>query len=374
MRPIYLDNNATTQLDPEVLEAMRPYLADVFGNPSSRHSAGRAARQAIDRSMQQIAAALDAQPEQILFTSGATEANNLAIASIPDGAHVLVSPADHPSALDAAERLTRRGCEITRLRLTAEGYVSSLSAELRDDTRLVVVQLANSETGCIQPVAELAQQLPEQCRFHCDATQAVGKIPVRFGQLGVTSLSCSGHKLHGPAGVGVLIVRDPEMLRPMMFGGHQQRGLRPGTESVAAIVGMGKAIEIATTRLEEHSQHLGRLRDRFEQLVAERIDSVAFNRCEHRLPNTSNISFLGAKAEALLIALDLSGVCCSAGTACSSGSLEPSAVLRAMGIEGQRLEGALRFSFGRFNTDEDVDRAVDALVRVCQKVRASIRV
>lgn len=370
---LYFDNNATTRLDDEVFEAMRPYLAGFVGNASSKHAAGRLGRQAIDRAKLQIANAVGAQPDQIFFTSGATEANNLAIASTPPSTHVLVSPTEHPSALDPARKLQRRGCVVEELHVAEDGTVFDLETKCRPETALVVIQLANSETGCIQPIAQLTASVGESTRFHCDATQAVGKIPVDFDSLNVSSLSLSGHKIYGPTGIGALIVRDPDWLKPMMYGGHQQRDIRPGTEPVAAIAGFGKAVEIAVRDLATATEHMRQMRNLLESLLLAQIPDSIVNGGPHRLPNTCNISFLGAKAQAVLMAADLAGLCCSAGSACASGSLEPSAVLKAMGISGSRLDSAIRLSVGKYTTATEVERAVAILAQAVANVRRALR-
>lgn len=375
MTTIYLDNSATTPLDPRVLEAMRPYLERLVGNPSSSHSAGRGARRAVDDAARRIAACLHGPATKVYFTSGATEANNLAIHSAVAGltaGHVLVSPAEHPSCLEPVRRLARRGFTIEELALDTSGAVAGLPDRLRDDTRLVVVQLANSETGRLQDVRRLAESCPKTCWFHCDAAQAVGKVPVEFAQFGVTSLAVSGHKIHGPAGVGALLVRKDAVAAPLFFGGHQQDGARPGTEPVALIAGFATAVEIACQSLESAAGHLCMLRDRLEEkLLAELADVVRNGPETERLPNVSNLSFLGCQAEALLIALDLAGVCCSAGPACASGSAEPSVVLRAMGLEKPRLASALRFSVGRFNTAEEIDQAARRIAATVHRLRGA---
>lgn len=371
---IYLDNNATTPLDPAVREAMLPYLGGMAGNASSRHSAGRWARKAIDKARRDIADCLDADPEEIFFTSGATEANNWAILSNgpKSTGRVLVSPADHPSAIEPARILAKSfAWSFDELTLDADGRVTNFRAQFQPDARLAIIQLANSETGCIQEVGRLVAECGTNCRFHCDAVQAVGKIPVRFHQLGVASLAISGHKLHGPTGVGALIVRKGFPCPPRLFGGHQEGGFRPGTEPIAAIVGLATAVRITVDGLPTNAARLADLRDRLEnRLLAEIPDVICNSPGENRLPNVSNLSFLGVKAETLLIALDLAGVCCSAGTACASGSLEPSPVLRAMGVSKERLDSAIRFSVGRFNTTAEIDDAAERISRCVKQIRS----
>ncbi|QDU64939.1 Cysteine desulfurase [Planctomycetes bacterium Pan216] len=372
MNEIYLDNNATTPLDPEVFEEMTPYLAGFHGNPSSQHALGRRARRAIDGARERIAAVLHADPSEIVFTSGATEANNQAVAAIagrPEG-HVLLNPADHPSTLEPTRDLARKGMRVEELSLDGEGFVDRFAEQVRDETRLVVCQLANGESGTVQEIAKLVASMPRGCRFHCDAVQAIGRLPVDFRELGVTTLSLSGHKLHGPVGIGALLVRRDTSCTALLRGGHQQQGLRPGTESVANIVGLGKAIELACRRMPTEIASIAALRDRFEAALLKHLEGTVVNgTTERRLANTSNLSFPGTTAEKLLMALDLAGVCCSAGTACASGSLEPSPVLVAMGLEGDRLNGAVRFSLSRLTTSEEVDLAVDRIARVVERLR-----
>lgn len=373
MRPIYLDNNATTPMDPRVADAMQPFLAHFVGNASSSHTIGREARRAIESARCQLAEGLDAERATIVFTSGATEANNLAIYSAagPTGAHILASPTEHPSCIEPLRQLASRGYQVEWLRVDSDGIVEHIHQHFRRETQLVVVQLANSETGVIQAIAQLASDRPKGCWFHCDAVQAIGKIPVSFAELGVDSMTVSGHKLHGPAGIGALILRDSGV-RPLLLGGHQQKGLRPGTEPIANIVGLGQAVALACNCLAEVGPRLRELRDKIETGVQERMKGALRNgSATLRLPNTTNISFPGTSAEALVMALDLAGVCCSAGTACASGSLEPSYVLAAMGIVGDRLASAVRFCVARQNTSEEIDDAIERIAQVVVQVRSS---
>jgi cysteine desulfurase len=368
MTPIYLDNNATTALDPAVLAEMQPYLSGPAGNPSSKHSFGRKARQAVERSRERIAAALDCDPTEVVFTSGATEANNLACNAFNPPGRVLVSSVEHPSALEPIVELRKRGCEVLELPVDACGLVDVPTFD-PTGASLVCIQFANSETGVIQPIAELAAKA-KGTRFHCDAVQAVGKIPFSFRSLGVTSLSISGHKIHGPTGIGALLVRRDAPLLPAMHGGGQQSGIRPGTEPTASIVGLAAAVEFSVARMKDESPRLATLRDRFEKLLLERYPMLTLNpnaECP-RLPNTSNISFPGVPAAAMVMRLDLEGIACSAGSACSSGSMTPSRVLAAMGCTGDRLIGAVRFSFGRFNAMDEADRAAEIVAKVYSKV------
>lgn len=370
---IYLDHNATTATRPEVVDAMRPYLTGLAGNASSRHAQGRLARQAIDRARRRIVTALQADGATVLFTSGATEANNLAVAgAVPrqasEGDTVWLSPIDHPSTVEPTRALSRRGYEVRMLPADAVGKVCLPTAhEKMLPPRLAVIQVASGETGTIQDVARLRGDLPPSVRFHADAVQAIGKIPIGFHALGVSSLSLSGHKLGGPQGIGALLLRKDTSLSAVMHGGHQQGGMRPGTEPVAAIVGLGEAVALAVEQLAETSRRLAALRDRLETGLRRAFPAAVVNGdASHRLPTTCNISFLSVKAESLVMALDLAGVCCSAGSACASGSLEPSPALVAMGLTGARLLSAIRFSVGWTTTEEEID---DAIVRITKTVR-----
>lgn len=361
METIYLDHNATTPLDPVVLQAMLPHLDGTSGNPSSAHHIGRRARQALERAREQIAQRLDAHPEEILFTSGATEANNLAVLGLagqPPGL-LLHSGLEHPSIVGPLEQLQKRG------------FTLQVPADLNGPlpaARLACVQLANHETGAVLPVEQVARQVPT----HCDATQAVGKRPVSFRELGVVSLAFSAHKFHGPRGVGALLLKRGTALAPLLFGGHQQQGHRPGTEPVALIVGLAAALEQAHVRREENERHLLRLRQSFWEGL-QPAAPVTLNSPEAGLPHVLNVSFLGLKADALLIALDLAGVACSAGAACSSGSLLPSPVLRALGLPEERLRSALRFSLGREQSEQEVAEAAQRICQCVKKLREKAR-
>jgi cysteine desulfurase len=368
-QPIYLDHNATTPLDPAVLAEMLPFLSGPPTNPSSAHSFGRKARQAVERSRERIAAGLDCDPKEVVFTSGATEANNLACNVFDKPGRAIVSAVEHPSALDPVSELKKRDCEVEVLGVDGRGLID-VEAFDPGDSRLVCIQFANSETGVVQPIAELAVKRGT-ARFHCDAVQAVGKIPLSFRNLGVTSLSISGHKINGPQGIGALIVRRDSPILAMMYGGGQQSGFRPGTEPVANIVGLAAAVEKAVVRIAEDSPRIAELRDRFESMLLEQHPSLTLNPGVgvERLPNTANISFPGVPAAAMVMRLDLEGIACSAGSACSSGSMTPSKVLSAMGFTGDRLLGAVRFSLGRFTSTEEIERAVEIVAKVYHSVR-----
>jgi cysteine desulfurase len=374
MDPIYLDNNATTPLVPAVWEAMRPFLTDVYGNPASAHRAGRRARQALEDAREQTAAVLGAHADEVLFTSGATEANNLALFGLAGEApgHVISSPIEHPSVLEPLHRLAERGFAIGWLPVDAAGVVraETLAGLLRTETRLVSVMLANNETGALQPVRELCAAVGGDVAFHCDAVQAVGKLPVPFHDLGVTALTLSAHKFHGPKGVGALLLRRGAKLRPQLWGGHQQRGKRPGTEPVALAVGLTAALQQWQREHETRWADVLRLRERFLARLRAEAAPVVLNGPEvGGVPHTVNVSFPGCRAESLLMNLDLAGVCCSTGSACSSGSLLPSPVLKAMGVPEEVLHSAMRFSLSALLTEAEVDEAVRRITAAVARLR-----
>jgi cysteine desulfurase len=376
MNPIYLDNNATTPLLPAVADAMRPFLTEHYGNPASSHHAGRRARQALEDAREQTATLLGAHAEEVLFTSGATEANNLALfglAGNPPG-HLVAGSIEHPCVIEPVRRLAEIGFDIAWLPVDPTGVVpaAALADRLRPETRLVSVMLANHETGAVQPVAELAGQLPPGVAFHCDAAAAAGKIPVRFHDLGVTSLTVSAHKFHGPKGIGVLLVRRGTKLRPLLFGGHQQQGRRPGTEPVALAVGLATALDLAHREARTRQEHVLRLRGRFlDRLRATAAPVVLNGPAEGGVPHTLNLSFLGCRADALLMNLDLAGVACATGSACSSGSLLPSPVLQAMKVPDDVLHSAMRFSLSPLLTEAEVEEAARRIAAVVGRLRQS---
>jgi cysteine desulfurase len=374
MDAIYLDNNATTPLLPAVWEAMRPFFTTVHGNPASAHGAGRRARQALEDARERTAALLDAHPEEVVFTSGATEANNLALfglAGEPPG-HLVTSSIEHPSVAEPIDQLARRGFAVDRLPVDAAGGVAAaaLPGLLRPDTRLVSVMLANNETGALQPIRALADLLDGRAAFHCDAVQAVGRLPVAFHALGVMTLSLSAHKFHGPKGVGALLVRRGAPLRAQLWGGHQQRGRRPGTEAVALAVGLATALELAGRDAADRREKVLRLRQLFLGRLRAAAGPVVLNGPETGgVPHTLNLSFPGCRAESLLMNLDLAGVACSTGSACSSGSLLPSPVLRAMGVPGEVLHSAMRFSLSPLLGEAEVEEAARRVAAVVGRLR-----
>lgn len=363
---------------------MLPFLTGSFGNASSVHSFGQEARAAVDRARRQVAALINARPNEIVFTSGGTEANNLAVRGVSDanhayGRHIIVSAIEHPSVRGVVDDLEKDGWEITRLPVYDDGVVrvGDVAAAFRPDTILVSVMLANNEIGTIQPANEIAvhvraaRERGQRCWFHTDAVQAAGRMPLDVEAIGCDLLTVSAHKIYGPKGVGALYVRRGTRVQPQQVGGHQERERRAGTESVANIVGFGEAARLAQAEMVERNNHVHALRDQFESEVIARIDDIVFNGArESRLPHLSNISFRFIEGEGLLIHLDMQGVAVSTGSACSSGTLEPSPMIRALGRNEELARGAIRFSFGKDNTSDDLDYAVNALVKAVGSLRA----
>ncbi len=374
MDAIYLDNNATTPTLPAVWEAMQPYLSEIYGNPASAHRVGRRARQALEDARDRVATLMGAASEEVVFTSGGTEANNLALfglAGDPPG-HLVSSRIEHPSVAEPLRRLEEIGFSVDRLPVTSDGIVrtSALAEVIRPETRLVSVMLVNNEMGAVQPIADLAACCAG-VPFHCDAVQAVGRMPVHFGELGVTSLSLSAHKFHGPRGVGALLLRRGARLRPLLWGGHQQRGRRPGTEPVALAVGLAAALDLAQCESTARDERVRMLRRRLLQTLRREAAPVVLNGPdEGGLPHTLNLSFPACRADVLLMNLDLVGVACSTGSACSSGSLLPSPVLQAMGLPGEVLHSALRFSLSALLTETEIEEAARRIAAVVRRLRA----
>jgi cysteine desulfurase len=376
---LYLDHNATTPLAEPVLAAMTEALRDGFGNASSVHHFGQRAKAALDTARGAVAALIGAEPAEIVFTSGGTEADNLAVRGVADlvepagRRHLVVSAIEHEAVLQTAKVLHKRGWEITHVRCSSAGVIDAaeVAAAIRDDTALVSVMHANNEIGTLQPVAAIAASARARgVPVHTDAVQTVGKVPVDVRELGVDLLSLTAHKMHGPKGAGVLFVRRGTRLAPLLTGGRQERNRRGGTENVPAIVGLGVAAELARERMPLEGPRQAALRDRLEAEILARIAGTAVNGArDGRVPNTTNISFDGVEAEALLIALDLEGIAVSTGAACSSGTLEPSHVLRAMGLPAHRVQSAIRFSLGAGTTDADIDRVLDVLPPIVARLR-----
>jgi cysteine desulfurase len=380
-RLVYLDNAATTAVRAEVLEAMLPFLGkDAFGNPSSAHRFGRAARAAVEQAKRAIAAALGAEPNQIIFTSGGTEADNLAVigaalASRDRGGpfRVAVSAIEHKAVLEAAHFVTHLGGEDLSLAVQASGVVDAdaLEQALARGVGLVSVMWVNNEVGVVQPIARLAARCADAgVPFHSDAVQALGKVPVSFRDSGCSLLTISGHKIGAAKGIGAVVVRDRRTVEAIQHGGGQQFGLRPGTENVPGIVGLGKAVELAVAEQAELAVRLAALRDALERRVLAVVPDAVINGWQsERAPHVSNISIPGTDSEATLMHLDLAGIACSAGSACSTGAVEPSHVLSAMGVPHDLGVAALRFSFGRDNSLEDVEAVAAAIPKIVEKVR-----
>jgi cysteine desulfurase len=373
---IYLDNNATTRLDPAVFEEMRPFLTDFYGNPSSGYQFGAHARKAIIRAREQVAALLECHPGEIVFTSGGTESNNTAINSAlrmdPSRRHIVTTAVEHSAVLRYCERLAKDGCELTHLSVDQNGHVdlAELERSIRPNTAIVSIMWANNETGVIFPIEKIARICRDKgVPFHTDAVQAVAKIPVRLRDSAISFLSLSAHKFHGPKGIGALYVNRHVSFHPLIVGGSQENGHRAGTENVASIVGLGKAAERAAEFLPEKQASVRAMRDRFENAI-ELVSGTALNGdrlC--RLPNTSNISFGGIESGSALPLLDRHGLCCSAGSACRSASPDGSHVLRAMQLGADRIRGSIRFSFSQFSSDSDVDRACRIIPEVIGQLR-----
>jgi cysteine desulfurase len=374
---LYLDNNATTPLLPAVAEAMRPFLSEIYGNPASSHAAGRRARRALEDARERAADLLGAYPDELIFTSGATEANNLALLGLAGEppAHLLASPVEHPSVLEPLRHLAVGGFILQLLPVDGRGIVraAALVDALRPDTRLVAVMLANHETGAVQPVRTLAEAVGGRALFHCDAVQAAGKMPVDFHALGVATLSISAHKFHGPKGVGALLLRRGVKLMPQAFGGHQQQGRRPGTEPVALAVGLAVALELAQRERDQRRAHVLRLRERFLERLQADAGPVVVNSPGDGLPHAINVSFPPLKADLLLMNLDLAGVACSTGSACSSGSLLPSPVLQAMGVSHEVLHSAMRFSLSPLLSEAEIDEAGRRVAMVVRRLRSVLQ-
>lgn len=377
MKTIYLDNNATTRTAPEVLEAMLPFFADLYGNPSSMHFFGGQVARHLKTAREQVAALIGAHPSEIVFTSCGTESDNAAIMgtlySYPEKKHLVISRVEHPAVLNVAHHLQARGYRITELKVDGQGQLDleELRQVLTEDTALVSIMTANNETGVIFPIDEIAAIVRERgIPFHTDAVQAVGKIPMDMGRSPIDMLSLSGHKLHAPKGIGALYIRKGTRFAPFVVGGHQEAGRRGGTENVPYIIGLGHATEFCLAHLEEENTRVRALRDRLETALLERIPNTIVNGDrQHRLPNTTNLSFEYIEGESILMLLSDEGVCASSGSACTSGSLQPSHVLRAMGVPFTAAHGSIRFSLSIYNTEEDVDAVIDVLPPIIQRLR-----
>ncbi len=379
MNRVYLDFNATTPVEPEVLDAMLPYFTAEFANAASIHTPGQRARAAVETAREQIAALIGARPQEIVFTSGGTESDNHAIfgvvgqAFLPvsssrnanSSAHVITTAIEHEAVLNTCQALEKEGVSVTYLPTNRNGQIDmeELGRAIRPETVLITIMHANNELGTVQPLEEIGRLAKEaDVYFHTDAVQSAGKISIDVNKLQVDLLSISGHKLYAPKGIGALYVRGGTRLRQLLYGGHHQRGFRPGTENVAGIVGLGKAAEIARKSLVEDAQRISALRDSLQQGLLHRVPQSRVNAVSApRTPNTTNLVFPGVEGEALLIALDLKGLACSTGAACSSGAVEPSHVLTAIGLAPEEARASLRFSLGRHTTPADIDFALNVV-------------
>ncbi|ABK18361.1 cysteine desulfurase NifS [Syntrophobacter fumaroxidans] len=378
MKTIYLDNNATTRVAPEVLEEMLPYFSQLYGNPSSMHSFGGQVGRKLREAHEKMAALLGASPDEIIFTSCGTESDNAAVRaalhSNPDKRHIVTSRVEHPAIRALCAHLATRGYRVTELPVDAEGRLDleQYRKALTADTAVVSLMWANNETGVVFPVEQAAEIAGEKgIIFHTDAVQAVGKIPIDLGKTAINMLSLSGHKLHAPKGVGVLYVRRGTKFSPFMIGGHQEKGRRGGTENTPGIIGLGKAAELAARYMETENTVVKNLRDRLENALLARIPNSRVNGDRvNRLPNTTNISFEFVEGEGILLMMDEFGICASSGSACTSGSLQPSHVLRAMGVPFTMAHGSIRFSLSVYNTDEEIDLVVEKLPAIIETLRA----
>ena len=378
MNRIYLDYNATTPAEPRVLEAMLPYFSGEFANASSIHTPGQQARAAVETAREQVAALLGARPQEVVFTSGGTESDNHAIfgvvaATAKTAPHIITTTLEHEAVLNACQALEKRGVAVTYLPGDREGVVSldSVRHAIRRDTVFISIMHANNELGSVQPIEEIGQIAKDRkVVLHTDAVQSVGKIPVDVNALNVDLLSLSGHKLYAPKGIGALYVRSGTRVQQLLYGGHHQRGFRPGTENVAGIVGLGAAAEVARNSLTADAQRVAALRDRLECGLVERVPHIRLNAGNApRTPNTTNIMFDGIEGEALVIALDLKGLSCSVGAACSSGAVEPSHVLTAIGLSQEEAKSSLRFSLGRPTTEPEIDCALEIIPSAVARLR-----
>ena len=383
MRRVYLDNNATTPAAPEVSEAMGRYLREDYGNASSVHWYGQRAREAVEQARDQVARLINAHPSEIIFTSGGTEGDNAALLGAVEAArlrsgtgpkHVVTTPIEHPAVLYSARALERRRLDVTYVPIGSSGVVEPADIEraIRPETVVISVMFANNEIGTLQPIEEIARLARKHgVVFHTDAVQAAGKAPVDVGKFGIDLLSLSAHKIYGPKGMGALYIRKGTRLEPIMYGGHDERDRRPGTENVPGIVGLGAAAELASRHLAQDAARLTTLRDRLEEGILERVEQSFVNGdAARRTPNTLNVRFEGVKGEALVMALDLEGVACSTGSACSSGAIAASHVLTAIGLSCEQARSSIRLSLGRYNTEADVDQVLEVMPRVVERLRA----
>ena len=377
MKTIYVDNNATTQVAPEVFEEMTPYFTELYGNPSSMHFFGGQVERKVEEARERVAGLLGARPQEIIFTSCGTESDNAAIMSAlrcnPDKRHVITTRVEHPAVKNVVSHLKREGYRVTELPVDRQGLLSmeEVSRAMTDDTAIVSVMWANNETGVLFPVEEIAAMAKSRdIVFHTDAVQAVGKIPINMAENQIDMMSLSGHKLHAPKGIGVLYVRRGTRFAPFVIGGHQEGGRRGGTENVPYIIGLGKACELAATNFKEKNLRVKSLRDKLEKGLLQSIENSMINGDrEQRLPNTSSISFEYVEGESILLKLSDKGICASSGSACTSGSLEPSHVLRAMGVPFTAAHGSIRFSLSSYNTEEEIDYILEVMPPIIEQLR-----
>ncbi|MBE9005104.1 cysteine desulfurase NifS [Fortiea sp. LEGE XX443] len=378
MSIIYLDNNATTRVDPQVVEAMMPYLTEYYANPSSMHTFGGQLAKAVKTAREQLAALLGADESEIVFTSCGTEGDNAAIRAAlsaqPEKRHIITTQVEHPAVLNVCKQLETQGYSVTYLSVNSQGQLDldELEASLTGNTALVTIMYANNETGTIFPIEQIGLRVKERgALFHVDAVQAVGKLPLNMKASTIDMLTMSGHKIHAPKGIGALYVRRGVRFRPLLIGGHQERGRRAGTENVPGIVALGKAAELELLHLEEATKRERQLRDRLEQTLLNKIPDCEVNGdTKNRLPNTTNLGFKYIEGEAILLLLNKYGICASSGSACTSGSLEPSHVLRAMGLPYTTLHGSIRFSLCRYTTDAEIDRVIEVMPEIVERLRA----
>lgn len=378
MKNVYFDNAATTKLDGDVLNDMMPYLTDNYGNASSIYKLGKSSRKAVEEAREKVANILNCKPNEIYFTAGGSESDNTAIKGIAranknKGNHIITSKIEHPAVLDSCHDLEKEGFEVSYISVDENGTIDleELKKEIKPTTILISVMTANNEIGTIQPIKEIGEIAHEHnIYFHTDAVQAIGNIKIDVNEMNIDSLSLSGHKFYGPKGIGVLYVKNGVSFNKYISGGHQERNKRAGTENVAGIVGLASAMERAYKELNEHNKKISELRDYYETSILEKIPYVKVNgNVKNRLPGNSNISFRYIEGEGLLLNLDLKGICASSGSACTSGSLDPSHVLLAIGLPHEIAHGSLRISIGKYNTKEEIDYLIDSLVEIVNKLR-----
>ncbi|MBZ4652818.1 MAG: cysteine desulfurase [Peptococcaceae bacterium] len=378
MRRVYLDHSATTPVRPEVAQIVLEYMTNKFGNPSSVHVYGREAKQGLEKAREQVAKLINAKPEEIIFTSGGTEADNLAITGIAQtyankGKHIITSAVEHHAVLDTCKNLEKQGYTVTVLPVDEYGIIKleDLKKAITKETILITIMHANNEVGSIQPVAEIGKIAKEHgIIFHTDAVQSLGKIPVDVDKMNIDLLSGSGHKIYAPKGIGFLYIRRGVGLKPITFGGGQERRRRPGTENLPGIVGLGLAAELAALEMETEMPRIAKLRDRLIAGIMKRIPHVRLNgHPEERVPNNVNVSFEFVEGESLLLSLDMKGIAASSGSACTSGSLDPSHVLMAMGICHEIAHGSVRMTLGKANTEEDIDYVLEVLPPIVERLR-----